>query len=108
MIAYSHRGKIVGYYVPKEIADTFNRDPFEADRITRTLEWMTIPLKEIFVGKNPFWMAWNVQRDTRAFAKQLPGASIPKAIKYMIKALPDTYQDVFQGYVNPYCGEDVL
>ena len=97
LIAYLHRGKLVGYYVNKDIADTFNRDPFEADRITRTLEWMTAPLKEIFVGKNPFWMAWNVQRDMRAFAKQLPGASLPKAVKYMVKALPDTYQDVFKG-----------
>lgn len=101
MIAYPVKGKIEAYYVPKNIAASFTTNPYEAGKIIKALEIISVPLKEIFVGKNVPWALWNIQRDVRAFAKQLPGADIPKTIKYMIKAFPDAWQDVMKGKSTP-------
>jgi hypothetical protein len=97
MISYLNEGKMESYYVDKYIADTFKRDPFEAGAIMRGIETMTAPLKSIFVGKNPFWAIWNVQRDIKAFAKQMPEGSIPKSLYWGVRALPEAWRDVVKG-----------
>ena len=94
-------GKIQAYYVDKHIAEIFNRDPYEAGIIVKTLGTLTQPLKEIFVSKNPFWMLWNIQRDMRAVAKQVPGANLLRSIQYAVKAIPDAYLDVFKNVSSP-------
>jgi len=94
-IRYLHKGKIKTFWVPKEIAKNFNEAPIEAGRITRVIQYITAPLKEILATKNPFFPMWNIQRDTRSLAKNVSGANIPKALWYIGKSIPDTYKDVF-------------
>lgn len=96
LVTYLHKGKVQGYYLPKEIADNFLKESLEAGKIVRALGFVTAPFKEIFVGKNPFWMTWNIQRDVRAMSKNLPGGSIPKTMWYITKSMPDAFQDVFR------------
>ena len=101
MIMFQHKGKIQAYYVDKYIASIFNRDPYEAGVILKTIRAITQPLKEIFVSKNPFWAIWNLQRDIRAVATQLPEADMITTLKYVMKAIPDAWLDVFKGISSP-------
>ena len=111
MVVYLHKGKVKGFYMDKEIADTYNRDPYEVGAIYKVWQGLTTPFKELFVGKNVPWSFWNLQRDIRGTATKLPGAKliglsvglsesgIPKVkltgfAKHLIKALPDTWKDV--------------
>jgi len=94
MVTFLHKGEVKGYYLPKEIAENFLKGDLEAGKIVRALGYLTAPLKSIFVGKNPFWTAWNLQRDTRAFAKNLPGADLSTATWYTLKSVQDAFKDV--------------
>ena len=100
MVVYLEKGNVKAYYVAKDIADTFKRDPYMADNVTNILGWMNRPFKEVFVSKNPGWMIWNIQRDIRGAAKKLPGSKLIGArnsiIENWIKALPHAYKDVFR------------
>lgn len=96
LITYMEKGKIKGVYVAKEIAETFNRNPYEAGIIYRVWQSLVNPFKQIFVVKNPFWATWNVQRDLRRSATLLPGASLTKMLKYALKSIPDVYRDIYK------------
>lgn len=95
-IVYLHEGKSTGYYVPKGIADIFDPDPYSFSVILKALNAVQRPIKDIFVSKNPGWWIWNIQRDIKAMAKQVPGMSIPKGLMYLVKSFPDAYKDVFK------------
>lgn len=97
LIAYPHLGKTVAYYGPKELARSIYRDPFEADAWILALEKITAPIKAVLVTKNLPWIIWNFPRDIKTWSKQLPGGSIPKALKYAVQSVPDAYKDVFKG-----------
>ena len=101
LVVMQHEGKIMGYYVDKNIAKTFSKDPYEAGIILRAFQMISQPLKEILVSKNPFFMLWNIQRDIRALAKQVPGGTIPKSILSVLKSIPDAYKDVFKELSTP-------
>jgi hypothetical protein len=96
LVTYMKKGKVEGFYVPKDMAETLDRDPYQAGVLINLVQAISRPLKEIFVSKNPFWMLWNIQRDIRAMATNLPEASLLKALKYEAKAIPDAYRDVFK------------
>lgn len=104
-IVYLSNGKLQGYYVPKSIADSFNADPYEASLVVRAYDTLYGWLKQVFVGKNPFWAFWNMQRDLRSTALKLPKASMIKMIKYAVKSLPDAMQDVFLNNSTPIVRE---
>jgi len=88
---------MIGYYVPRNIGEAFEADPLFAGLVGRGLSILTTPVKNIFVTYNPGWAMMNVERDIKAWAKQMPGGSIPKALKYAIKAIPHAYKDVVKG-----------
>lgn len=90
-------GKAEAYYAPKDIAENFKRDPYEASVILRAWQELNRPLRAILVSKNPLWMLRNFIRDAKAVYKQVPGMTAPKLVKYYGKALGDAYQDVFKG-----------
>jgi hypothetical protein len=95
-ITFLHKGKIESFDVDKYIAKSFNSDPYEASIILKAFQFISRPLKEILVSKNPAWILWNIQRDIKAFAKQVPGADLLHAVEYAIKSIPDAYKDVFR------------
>ncbi len=96
LVAYTQDGKVTGYYVPKSIANIFSKDPYDFQPILRVLNVIQRPFKEILVSKNPGWWVWNIQRDLKALAKQVPRFNIPTAIKYAVRSLPDAYKDIFK------------
>jgi len=96
MVAYLRDGKIIAKYIPKDIADVFQRSSYETGTLLKLLETPTNFLKEILVSKNPAWSLWNIPRDARSWIKQLPGANPINLIQYYIKASPDTWQDILK------------
>ena len=89
-------GKVKGYYVAKGIAESIQKNPYEAGIILKTWQYLNIPLREILVGRNPLWMAFNLIRDFKGTAKNIPGLTAPNLIKYYIKAFKDAYRDVYK------------
>ncbi len=97
-IMFTEGGKVKGYYVSKYIADSFKRDPYEANIIFNVIAKMSSPVKALLVSHNPFFVAWNsIWRDPLAWAKQMPKGSLAKAYWYAIKSIPDAFKDVFRG-----------
>jgi len=98
LVVFPELGKLKGYYVEKDIAETFNRDPYEAGIIYNAWQNVLAPFRAIFVAKNPFWSIWNTQRDIRRGATLLPKANMMRMMSNMVRSVPDTYKDVFQKY----------
>ena len=113
LIVFPEGGKLQGWYVEKEIAETFNRDPYEAGIIYNAWQNIQAPFRALFVSKNPPWSAWNVQRDVRGSATKLPlpekkysgvknlfdfkrRSAFLRMVKHSIKSMPDAYKDVFK------------
>lgn len=65
-------GKPQHYYTAKPIVDAFQFQPFEATQIARTWGYLSQPIRDIMVSKNPVWMARNVFRDFRETVKKIP------------------------------------
>lgn len=93
-ITYLEGGKVKSFFVPKEIADSFNKDPYEAGVLAKIARYVSAPIKAILVSHNPAWALWNVQRDVRSFAMNIPGANLSKATLAMAKAIPDTVREM--------------
>uniref|UniRef100_A0A6M3J4T3 Large polyvalent protein associated domain-containing protein n=1 Tax=viral metagenome TaxID=1070528 RepID=A0A6M3J4T3_9ZZZZ len=93
-ITYLEGGKVKSFYVPKEIAESFNKDPYEASILAKIAQYVSAPIKAILVSHNPAWALWNVQRDVRSFAVNVPSANLSKAAVAMAKAVPDTVREM--------------
>ena len=105
LITVMDRGKVKGYYVPKDVAELYESDPILFQPVFSALMKLTAPFKSMFTAKNPWWIFWNVQRDAIAAAKQLPGASLTKITWYMIRSMKDAAMDVFAGKSTPIVRE---
>lgn len=71
-IAYLVDGKPQFFYVAKPIAEGFKNDPVRAIAFARFIANLSQPFRELFVSKNPAWMARNVSRDFLTTVKNLP------------------------------------
>jgi DNA-binding phage protein len=119
-------GTMKSYYVHKDIAESFERNPFEATKLAEFAQKLTRPMKEIMVSKNPIWMARNIIRDVKATVKNVPEIrvrDIPKLAKYYNQAFKEVWQEAMKGersediskmmsgfMINPnrnYSGKDV-
>ena len=94
-IVIMKNGKLEAYYIPKEIAAAFKRDPYEADIILRVWQAVNVPLRMVLVSKNPIWMAANIIRDAIGTIKHIPGMTAPKLIKYYAMSYKDAYKDAY-------------
>jgi len=99
-ITYLEGGKVKTFYVPREIAESFNKDPYEASVLAKIARYVSAPIKAILVSHNPAWALWNVQRDVRSFAMNIPGANLSKAAVAMVKAVPETVKEM-RGIATP-------
>lgn len=93
-ITYLEGGKVKTFFVPKEIAESFSKDPYEASILAKIAQVISAPLKSILVSHNPAWALWNVQRDVRSFAMNIPDANLSKAVVAMVKAVPDAMKEM--------------
>jgi hypothetical protein len=100
MIMFPHKGEVQALYVPKGIAETFARSPYEASAILKAWQMMNIPLRAVLVNHNPLWMVANVPRDFMGTWKNTPGLSILSLLKYYGKAAPEAWADVFKGKMS--------
>ena len=53
----------MGYYVPKEIAETFKNEPVVANTLVEIAKKMTNTVTDIMVTRNIAWAAANLFRD---------------------------------------------
>jgi len=101
LMVISHQGTSKGYYIPKTLADLYKKDPILGSLFFRGLASATVPFKSLYTGRNWAWMVWNVQRDFRAFVKQIPGMNPWKAAKYYWRAVHMSYMDIVKGVASP-------
>ena len=97
LVAFLEKGKIKGYYVPKDVAETFYRRPLEGTAILKLWQGINQPLRAILVSHNPVWMVANIARDYLGTVKNLPGATIPKLLKHYKAALDEAWDDAIKG-----------
>jgi hypothetical protein len=100
LLSVLENGKMKSYVVDKEIAKSFEKQPFEATKVAEFFAALTRPVKEVLVSKNPLWMARNIIRDVKATVKNIPEVrfrNIPKLIGYYNQAFRDVAKEVFKG-----------
>jgi GGDEF domain-containing protein len=97
MIMFPHKGEIKAYYVPKGIADTFEKNPYMGGIIARALSMVSQIPRNVMVSKNPAWMAANLPRDFIASWKNLPGMTLLDLVNYYRKATPHAWNDAVKG-----------
>lgn len=88
MITVMRKGKVQAYYVPKEIADTFEHTPHTAKIIMELWNYINIPLRNIMVTRNPLWMAFNVPRDFMGTLKNVKDLTAWQLAQRYVQAGP--------------------
>jgi len=98
------QGKAEHYYVSKKIADMFAYAPVEAQQLATIWRYLSQPIREIFVSKNPIWMTRNVIRDVRQTIKNIPEVTlkdIPKLLLEYKRAFNEVRRYVFGKEMSP-------
>jgi hypothetical protein len=94
-------GNLHSFYVGKEIAETFEYQPFEATKVAEIWGMIMSPVKSALVSKNPLWMARNLVRDLRTTYKNIPELkgfkSTARFLKYYRQAFGEASKAVFKG-----------
>lgn len=77
LVTYMYKGRMHGYYLPTEIADSLAFDPYTHSLTGDITRMAASPLRKVFTEYNPvFWMA-NVIKDLVRGWKILPGTVNP-------------------------------
>lgn len=92
LLTYMEKGKVIGYYVPSDIADAFEVNPIEADTITKFLSALNKPFKELLTRKNPGFWPFNLTKDMFSAVKLLPKASLHEFIPMMLGSVGDAWR----------------
>jgi hypothetical protein len=93
-------GKVYRYEVDKSISDMFTYHPEKASGIARVVRAISQPFRELFVSKNPLWMAANPIRDFQATVVNNPLVrlrDVPGLANAYRKAIKDVWKAVMQG-----------
>lgn len=98
LMTYLDGGKPVHVYVSKEIAKSYEAQPFEATKVAEILAKGMSGLRSVLVSKNPLWMARNVFRDIRQTYKNIPdiGALSPRDAARLAKAYNDAFKEAWR------------
>jgi hypothetical protein len=99
-------GEVHSYYISKEIADTFAREPVKANMITRIIGLLINPVKRLWVSYSPVWMVRNMFfRDPLATLKNNPEIrdlkSFFKWLHYSLEAIPEATRAVYKDELSP-------
>lgn len=98
-------GKIKGYYLPKDVAENFNKEALLAGAIVNAIGKVSSPFKRIFTTNNPIWAIFNLRRDIKAMAKNLPDTNLIEAYWYVAKSMREAVGDVYKGISSPDVAE---
>lgn len=90
-------GKLQAYYVPKAVAAAFDTTNAKANTFTKWLSFVSIPIRDLLVNKNPGFMLFNSVRDYYGVANQLPGVgtNIFTIAQDWFKALSPAFKSTF-------------
>lgn len=101
LVVYSDNGKIKGILVPKEIAETLNKNPQEAGIIAKVWQTIHVPVRGLLVTHNPAWVIFNMMRDFQGTVKNIPGMTMVKAFRYYRATLREAASNAFLGKETP-------
>jgi len=87
-------GKAHGYYVPRYVAEGFQKNPVEAWLLSEILRITVRPFKMVFTELNPGFMAYNALKDYRRLARDLPGGSYVNVFKSYMQAIKPAFRSV--------------
>jgi hypothetical protein len=102
LVEFPHDGKKVGYYLPKAVAQSIFDDPYQAQVVGKIL--LTPLFRELFVGINPGFMAFNAIRDVQRALINLPQgkverwvpySAVPRLAYWWVKSLPESVKDAY-------------
>ena len=99
-------GKMQHYYIHKDIAKTFETNPYEATVIAKVWALINQPIRAVFVSQNPFWMVRNVIRDFRTTLKNLPHIK-PRDTGKLLKAYKEAYKEAWAEVMKGERSEDI-
>jgi len=104
LVVYLEKGELKGKYLTKYVAESFQKNPAESMLISRVLQTLSNPQRELFTGKNfGFWL-FNVLRDYRSATKQLPGLKLTNFLPKYLKAVGPAFKSSF-GFETPITTE---
>ena len=92
LLVYPEDGKLKAWYVKKDVAEIFNRDPEKVFWVFRALAATNTPFRQVFINKNPgFWM-FNMIRDFERYSKTMPGSWFLNVIPDYLKAIAPAWR----------------
>lgn len=97
-------GKPTHRYVPAMIAKSFEFNPLQATKIATMWHWLSQPIREILVNKNPVWMARNPIRDFRETVKKVPEIKLrhmPRLAKEYKGVWGEVWREAMKGDRSP-------
>ncbi|MGH7890703.1 MAG: hypothetical protein ACREN0_00360, partial [Thermodesulfobacteriota bacterium] len=95
-------GKAKRFYVPKNLLEAFDTRNARSNYLFHIISKGTIPLRDLFVNKNPGFMLFNATRDYWSMANQLPGAktNVFTIAKDWFRAIRPAYRSVFLNSID--------
>ena len=93
-------GKIEHYYIDRQIAESYQYDPYKAKKIAEVVRIVSQPFRMLLVTRNPVWMGRNIFRDIKGTIKNVPEMKLRNIPEFMIdysRGLKESIQDVFGG-----------
>ena len=104
-LVYLVDGQLLGYYVPKEIAETFKNEPVVANTLVEIAKKMTNTVTDIMVTRNIAWAVANLPRDFQSTIMKNPEIKTTRDVlelarKY-IPALRKSWAEVMREERSP-------
>jgi GGDEF domain-containing protein len=100
-IKFLENGEVVGYDVPKDVAEVFSRDKPKTSRWAIAATFPSRVIKNVFVTYNPFFLARNIPKDFVNTWRNFSKADVRSMLRYYADSLPDVYKEVFKGESSP-------
>lgn len=95
LITYMDGGRLKGFVVDSEVAKAFERDAGSFNPIINALRLSQGFFRNVFVQKNPGFMAFNMWRDFFRAYKNLPKATLGDVARHYTKALDASFRRGF-------------
>lgn len=95
-------GKPYHFYTSIDIADAYKYNPAVANGVAKVWAFLSRPVREILISKNPVWMARNPWRDFRDTVKKNPEIRlrhVPTLLNAYRKAFREAMAEAYKGTV---------
>jgi hypothetical protein len=92
-------GNAENYYVSQHIAEAYESDPYTANQVSEAWQMISSFTRQLFISKNPAWMAKNATRDffgTVTKNKEIGLRHIPGLLLTYLKATPEAFNEAWK------------